>query len=432
MKRPIAILLTKFSDTNAEPLTREDYEEIFTASGDGKWNMVQYFRDMSHGSVDIGASEVFGWFTIDTTTTDYGKQTNSVRRPKLIADARAKATEAGVDLSRFFSLVVCLNTQSDLFGGGDGAVAGHDGSDNYISGLAPSLLGQEMGHIFGLNHSRREGSVADYQDPYDIMSTAGVFQPGVMAPNPVHNERDPRGDPVRPIGPGLNAANMDSRLWLDETRVTHAGGSVTLRPLHRPDLPGLLAAKFGDYYVEFRMDEGWDAGFAAPCVLVHTLVDNISYACPDQNGRLAWGVGSTLATPPELSVLGSGFVIAVTAIDPVARSATLTLAASEPRIPRPVDPWGPFRTPWIAWLERALQGGSRPDDVAGPGRAILQQLEMMQGVGTAMSPELRQAVRREALENIAALASAELERMRIPGGVAPPELAARIEDGSPG
>lgn len=426
MDRPFAVLLTKFSDNDDEPLSLADYREIFTASGDGKWNMVQYFRDMSHGNVDIGGSQVFGWFTLDTKTADYGRETNAVRRPKLLADARAKATEAGVDLSPFFSVVVCLNDQSDLFGGPDGAVAGHDGKDNGISGLAPSLLGQEMGHVFGLDHSRREGSAADYQDPFDIMSTAGVFQPGVMAPNPVHNERDPRGDPVRPIGPGLNAANMDSRRWLDPARVATGGGLVTLRPLHRRDLPGYLAARLGDYYVEFRMDEDWDAGFGAPCVLVHTFDDGRSYLCPDDTGRFVWGVGSRIATPPELSVLGSGMTIAVTAIDPAARTATLVLGVSEPRIPRPVDPWGPFRTPWIVWLERALAGGVRPDELRGPGEAILQQLAVMHGAGPTVSPELRQALRREALETIAGLAASELERMKIPGGVAPPDLQNRL------
>jgi hypothetical protein len=30
-----------------------------------------------------------------------------------------------------------------------------------------------MGHGFGLNHSRKDGSDVDYQDQWDIMSTIG-------------------------------------------------------------------------------------------------------------------------------------------------------------------------------------------------------------------------------------------------------------------
>src|SRR5215471_10211093 len=50
------------------------------------------------------------------------------------------------------------------------------------------------------------------------------------------------------IGPGLNAWNMKSRGWLDESRVWsgsgHAGDTtIKLRPHVRRDLPGLLAAE---------------------------------------------------------------------------------------------------------------------------------------------------------------------------------------------
>ena len=59
----------------------------------------------------------------------------------------------------------------DLFGGLNGVVCGDDGANSALSGLSPSLLGQEMGHGYGLNHSRREGSTVDYTDPFDVMST---------------------------------------------------------------------------------------------------------------------------------------------------------------------------------------------------------------------------------------------------------------------
>ena len=55
------------------------------------------------------------------------------------------------------------------------------------------------------------------------------------------------------------------------------GTVVKLRPLHRLDLSGSLAIIIDEYYVEFRMNERWDAGLQRPVVLIHYFEDNISY-----------------------------------------------------------------------------------------------------------------------------------------------------------
>jgi hypothetical protein len=128
--------------------------------------------------------------------------------------------------------------------------------------LTPSLLGQEMGHGYGLDHARLQGSNADYQDPWDVMSTAAW--PGMQASHPEFGI----------VGPGLNAWNMRGRGWLDESRVWTVPApswdeTVQLRPLHRTDLSGFLAAQIGEYLVGFRVPERWDAAIPRACILVH-------------------------------------------------------------------------------------------------------------------------------------------------------------------
>jgi hypothetical protein len=146
-----------------------------------------------------------------------------------------------VDLSPFFSVVVCMNVSTDLFGGGSGVVCHDDRIPNGfqnegMSSMSPSLLGQEMGHVYGLRHSRAEGSTAPYMDPWDVMSTANT---GFMASHPNFTDLDVRGNPVFRLGPGLNAANMWGRGWLDESRVwsvdsnTQVNTVVQLRPLRQ-------------------------------------------------------------------------------------------------------------------------------------------------------------------------------------------------------
>src|SRR5262249_6598479 len=145
-------------------------------------------------------------------------------RQALIAWAKQAAAGHGDNLDNYFGVVVCMNVPTDLFGdlGFPAMVCPDDDPPQ------PSLVGQEMGHGYGLDHSRADGSDADYQDPWDIMSTRSPYE-------------TPNSDYIN-VGPGLNAANMASRGWLEETRVWAANGefdeTIRLRPLHHRSLPG--------------------------------------------------------------------------------------------------------------------------------------------------------------------------------------------------
>ena len=159
--------------------------------------MVDFFRDMSHGMLDLSGSRVFGWYTLDMNRSDYlaglvpgltAKESAAVivkARDDLIASARQAAIADLTQNGPFFSVVVCTNVPTDLFGGATGAVC-DDGrwSDRTpgpgMSSMSPSLLGQEMGHVYGLAHSRADGSTEDYMDPWDVMSNAARF----MSPIP--------------------------------------------------------------------------------------------------------------------------------------------------------------------------------------------------------------------------------------------------------
>lgn len=212
---PWAILLTKWNDMPAEPKSRPFFEKLFTTAGAGTFNMTDYFKTMSHGAIDLAGSEVFGWNTLDQAQGTYVGNSKpadgQIDRDGLVAAAKAKAIEAGVKVSKFYGVVVVMNTLTDLFGvlGGQAAVC-DPGS------FEPTVLGQEMGHGYGLQHSRVDGSSADYKDPWDTMSTWDGCH---FASNPNYTH----------IGPGLCTANMRIMGWLDESRVwkSAAGASAS-------------------------------------------------------------------------------------------------------------------------------------------------------------------------------------------------------------
>src|SRR5207249_4568088 len=298
IQTPWAVLRCKFNDDSTEPFTTDYYEDLFTASGVGSQNMVDFFRDVSHGNLDLSGTRVFGWYTLNMKRSDYLKELSeradltdqergdiiSRERAALINRARQAAAAKGDILPQGGSVVVCMNVPTDLFGGGDGVVC-----DNLST--EPRFLGQEMGHFYGLDHSRADtvkpcgdDSGIEYKDFWDVMSTAGC---AFSAPHPRYSL----------IGPGLNAANMASRGWLDESRVWNTSNRsfdtvVQLRPLHRRDLPGYLAARLGEYLVEFRSKESWDAAIPRPAVLIHRFEDNHSYIMSANNGDQDLVVGS--------------------------------------------------------------------------------------------------------------------------------------------
>jgi hypothetical protein len=308
-----AVLLCKWNDDPSEPFPRWYYENLFTATGVGFNNMVDFFRLYTHGNIDSSGSEVFGWFTLPHSRSEYtGSGANNAGRQQLIGWATSAAAAANVNLGQYFGVVVCMNDPTDLFGDlGAPEMVCDNGSAN------PSPIGQEMLHGYDVNHARLNGSTADYMDPFDVMS---VFNAD-MAQDPNFGR----------IGPGLNAAIMDSKGWLDPARVwTYPGGSstVSLRPHHRRDLPGFLVAKVGQYYVEFRMNEGWDAAIGSPLVLVHRFdPDGHSYLMPAASGAQALLAGDTFSD--------AQVAVSVTSIDPVNRTASLSVADKVARVAVP-------------------------------------------------------------------------------------------------
>jgi hypothetical protein len=348
MKTPWAVILCKFTDENSEPFPKQHYDHLFTTAGGGSaWNMPRYFADYSHGKLDLSGTKVLGWYQLKKSVADYNAL-GGAARAALIQWARDAATANGVDLSPFFNVVVCTNLWHDIGAapGAGGVVA--QGPTTQI----PSLLAHEMGHVYGLPHSRIDGSVTDYQDPWDIMSAAATF----TAPDPEFSQ----------IGPGVNAWNMRSRGWLDESRVWKAGDggvdeTIVLRPLAARELSGYLAAEIpGGYLVEFRVRSGWDGGIPRPAVLIHRTDGSASYIMRGNAGSADLVAGDSFGddepvVPDVLDLFSEFQRLDVVSIDPAGQQATLRFRH---RLPvdlerRAVDPMSLVLSTkaYLIWLE---------------------------------------------------------------------------------
>ncbi len=398
---PWAILLVYFCDDTEPrpPLTK--YEDLFTSAGSGKMNMVDFFKEMSHGKVDISGTKVFDWIELPAKRADYignvPPQPGKLNRDGLRDLAVTTAIATGKNLEGFTDpnhpgyISVCVSGLGtvDLCGWLGGMAALCDETN-----LWPSLLGQEMGHGYGLDHSRLYGSTTDYQDRWDVMSTKTPF----MAPHPEFTY----------VGPGMNAWNMRSRGWLDETRVWTAPSSswdavVQLRPLHRTDLSGFLAAQIGSYLVEFRVPQRWDAAIPRACIFVHSFSDNHSYLMPAYSGSQDIVEGDKFEFGDPNHPISGYYAAEVVNIDEANLTATVRL---HQRPPQPVPVPG-----LIGQVSRGVQAdgggviivGDKVVKVPprGPALELVKQVARYLDIDISTSDvEIALAARRNALETI--------------------------------
>jgi hypothetical protein len=411
---PWAVLCCRFAD-DTDPLPPlGHYQQLFTGTGRGTLNMVDFFSDVSHGQLDLSGSQVFGWFAIPKNKADYvgnaPAPAGKLNRNDLVNLCHQTAADDGVDFSKFAGYVISMHGSVDLFGYVGGMAAFCDSNS-----LQPSLLGQEMGHGYGLDHSRRDGSTADYQDPWDVMSTAGPFE----APNADYQW----------VGPGLNAANMRGRGWLDESRVWKSSSlaydaTIQLRPVHRRDLAGFLAAELGGFLVEFRVKERWDAAIPQACVLVHSLSDNHSYVVQGTSGNYDLAAGDSFQQGFESFPYAVYARLDVVSIDETARTATVRLVF------RPAQPLPHFEIVGRIFGGVAVDGGGFiivggrviPVPPRGPAMEILKQLETYISVREAEDLSAQMAVQRAALTGIARQAVGELRALQPLRTPAPRQL----------
>jgi hypothetical protein len=324
----LAVLLCKFKDTeHAEPNPRGFYEDLFRR---GTGGVNDYWSAASHGNIDLDGTEVFGWKTLDQTTTEY--RTTHVGRWDKIQGA---ADAFGINPDQYFGVVAMFNSDvKDAGRAGVGVLANYDSHNT-------SFLAHETGHLFGLGHSfdqsdrkrRPDTAPGEYYDNHDIMSAMSVY----------HHAHPRFGQ----SGPLLCAAFMDYLGWLDPKRVwtpPHSGSmteTLELTSLGHPEMRGHLAAKVDDsLYVEFRTKDGWDQGLPHATVLIHELVGRTVVAMTTKTsgviGSLSgweheWLPGELFGPTPVVMDLVGGTQVSVESFDLPARKARITIRRQAPR-----------------------------------------------------------------------------------------------------
>jgi hypothetical protein len=316
-----SVLLCRFSDSPAAPRTVAEYQDLFFGVGTG--GAADYWNAVSYGNINFAGSVVRGWYTEPMTTAQAQARTRNDKINDCINAARNAPSNA-YTVPSDHRVAIVTTPGIDLFGWIGGAFL----PDN----LDVGAFAHEGGHGLGLNHSFSDdptyrnadwAQIGEYDDQWDVMSYANVTSTATA--------RFGSG------GPGLNAHHVDRMGWLRRSRILTFGAdgarsrTVTLAALNHPEASGYQIVRvpfdpgdlFHYYTVEYRRNDGWDAGFSSSIVLIHEIKrgsDNklYSYLLRDR----------TAARAPVQSLNANGVSITINGV--AGNQATVTISSSFP------------------------------------------------------------------------------------------------------
>lgn len=261
ISKPYVTILVRFSNRPATPNPKSYYETLMSNSPGG---MDHYWREQSYNRINLIGSRVVGWYNLPQPIAYYQDPTAvcGFDWDKIVQDATAVA-DADVYFPDYYGINIMLNDSpgSAACGGSDyltldgvSRLWGVTINPNWGHNLA--MLGHEMGHSLGMDHSSGPYDQT-YDSQWDIMSAA-------------FNE------------PGVNAYHKYAVGWIPRERIYQAMPGTTqtilLERLAQPATTDYLLAQIpiggwaSRYYtVEARRFTGYDQGLPGQAVILHRV-----------------------------------------------------------------------------------------------------------------------------------------------------------------
>lgn len=292
-KLPWAVILCRFKgeapNPDLEVPIERFYRGIFTPGSGG---LVEYWRDVSLGSIDIIGSKVSPqWVELEILRSQAG----GIGRTAMVNFAIGAAKRNGFNpVDGFHSQIAIIihNWSNDDPQRPSGTPTWTDddplkpwwntwidgSSDGKTVCLTPwhdgNVTAHEMGHVFGMNHDVDSDLDTDYKDPCCIMSQNGPFN------HPTWN---------RNFGPAICLPHLMQKDWMYKRRVFFDDGgwmaqtegiTLPLAPISRPAARANLGIKLAyrrnetnwDYYLEYVIANEWNQGLpGAPYLFIRRM-----------------------------------------------------------------------------------------------------------------------------------------------------------------
>ena len=272
--KTFAVVLINFTNLATQPWTKATVASAVTGVAP---SLKTFYEEESKGRMTIGAT-VYGWYTIDATTTGCDWRTWHTL-------GWNAATAAGVNLSAFTNVMFIWPQTSECGFAGVGYVPG---SYTYINGtLSVQVMTHEVGHNFGLGHANARNCV--------VGGTRVTIAADASCTTQTY------ADPFSTMGNNALRHNHGSQLgelgWLDASQkvVGTPGNTYTISPYLGTGPVKLV-----------RIPRGNGSFFDLDVRTPYGSFDNFAAGSPAVSGatiRLGWGTASPTGSPQATELL---------------------------------------------------------------------------------------------------------------------------------
>lgn len=335
----VLVVMVNFQDKQTQPFTREQAQAVmFGTTSD-------FYRESSYGQTWL-TGDVYGWYTIPVSA-------NTCDTTAITNYAQQAAANAGANLSAYDHMVYAF-PQNACAWQGRGSVGGSPSQAWVNEWFELGIVGHELGHNFGLYHSRSMDcgstsigsncTTSEYGDLFDLMGGANSAHFNVF-------QKERLGWVSTGSNPPITTVTTSGTYWLD----SYAAGTLSPK--------GLKILKSTDpqtgmktwYYIERRTPFGFDSFVSGNQNIMNGVIVRTGSEASGQNTYLLDMTPATTSWYDPALTVGQSFTdtdarVTITTLSADASGALVSVTLdSQPCVrANPTVTVTPSQSPWLS------------------------------------------------------------------------------------